>query len=67
MENQNPILDIQAWTATLMESVRRVATQILEYLPAVLGAIVLLLIGWGVARLLRYATEKLAGKMVDRL
>jgi len=67
MENQNPIVDIQAWTAMLMESVRRVATQILEYLPAVLGAIVLLLIGWGVARLLRYATQKLAGKMVDRL
>jgi small-conductance mechanosensitive channel len=67
MEPQNPIVEIQAWTATLTESVSRVAIQILEYLPAVLGAVVLLLAGWGVARLLRYATEKLAEKTVVQL
>jgi len=67
MEPQNPIVEIQEWTATLTESVRSVAIQILEHLPAVLGAVVLLLVGWGVARLLRYATEKLTEKTVVRL
>ena len=33
MDPQNPIVEIQEWTATLTESVSRVATQILEYLP----------------------------------
>lgn len=67
MENQNPIVEIQEWTATLTESVSRVAIQILEHLPAVLGAIVLLLVGWGVAWLLRYTTEKITEKTVARL
>jgi len=67
MENQNPIMEIQEWTATLAESVTRVAIQILEYLPSVLGAIVLLLVGWGVARLLRYATVQIAERTVTRL
>jgi small-conductance mechanosensitive channel len=67
MESQNPITEIQEWTATLTESVSRVAVQILEHLPAVLGAVVLLLVGWGVARLLRYTTEKLTEKTVVRL
>jgi small-conductance mechanosensitive channel len=60
-------VEIQQWTATLTESVSRVAIQILEHLPALLGAVVLLLVGWGVARLLRYATEKLTEKTVVRL
>ena len=67
MEQQNPITEIQEWTATLTESVSRVAIQILEYLPAVLGAVVLLLVGWGVARLLRYATAHIAERTVARL
>ena len=67
MENQNPIVEIQEWTATLAESVTRVAIQILEYLPSVLGAVVLLLVGWGVARLLRYATVQIARRTVTRL
>ena len=67
MENQNPIVELQEWTATLTESVSRVAIQILEHLPAVLGALVLLLVGWGVARLLRYATAKITEKTVVRL
>lgn len=67
MEPQNPIFEIQQWTATLTESVSRVAIQILEHLPAVLGAVVLLLVGWGVARMLRYTTEKLTEKTVVRL
>jgi small-conductance mechanosensitive channel len=67
MANQNTIVELQAWTATLAESVRRVAIQILEYLPSILGAAVLLLVGWGVARLLRYATEKITEKTLVRL
>jgi small-conductance mechanosensitive channel len=67
MENQNPIVELQEWTATLTESVSRVAIQILEHLPALLGAVVLLLVGWGVAQLLRIATRKIAEKTVLRL
>jgi len=67
MDSQNPIVEIQAWTATLAESVTRVAIQILEYLPSILGAVVLLLVGWGVARLLRYATVQIAERTVTRL
>lgn len=67
MDNQNTILELQEWTATLTESVRRVAMQMLEFLPSILGAVVLLLVGWGVARLLRYATEKIAEKTLIRL
>jgi small-conductance mechanosensitive channel len=67
MENQNTILELQEWTATLAGSVRRVAIQILDFLPSILGAVVLLLAGWGVARLLRYATEKITEKTLVRL
>jgi hypothetical protein len=67
MEIQNPIVELKEWTATLTESVSRVALQILEHLPAVLGAVVLMLVGWGVARLLQYATEKITEKTVVRL
>ena len=67
MENLNTIVELQAWTATLAESVRRVAIQILEYLPSILGAVVLLLVGWGVARLLRYTTEQITEKTLVRL
>jgi len=67
MENQNPIIEIQEWTATLTDSVSRVAIQILEHLPAVLGAVVLLLVGWGVAWLLRYLTVHIAERTVVRL
>jgi len=67
MENQNPIMEIQEWTTTLTDSVSRVAIQILEHLPAVLGAVVLLLVGWGVAWLLRYLTVHIAERTVIRL
>jgi len=67
MEKQTPITEIQEWTATLTQSIGRVATQILDYLPAVLGAVVLLLVGWGVARLLRYTTANIAERSIARL
>jgi Mechanosensitive ion channel, conserved TM helix/Mechanosensitive ion channel, beta-domain len=60
-------LELQQWTATLTASVSRVAVQILEYLPSVLGATVLVLAGWGVARLLRYATAQITERTLARL
>lgn len=64
---QIPITELQEWTAELTESVTRAAYQILEYLPQVLGAVVLLLVGLGVARVLRYTTRKIAERTVARL
>ena len=60
-------MELQQWTATLTASVSRVAVQILEYLPSVLGATVLLLAGWGLARLLRYATAQITERTLARL
>jgi small-conductance mechanosensitive channel len=67
MEKQPAIVELQEWTAGLTESVERVAIQILDFLPHILGAVVLLLVGWGVARLLRYATRKITEKTLVRL
>ena len=67
MDDQNALVELHQWTATLTDSVMRVAIQILEFLPFVLGAVVLLLVGWGVARLLGYATEKITEKTIARL
>ncbi len=67
MDDQNPITELQEWTGTLTESMGRVATQILEHLPEVLGAGVLLIVGWGVAWLFRYITAKLTENTVARL
>ena len=67
MEEQNPIKEIQEWTVALTESISRVATQILDFLPSILGAVVLLFVGWGVARLLRYTTRHITEKTLIRL
>ena len=67
MDNQSPITELKEWTTTLTDSISQVAIQILEYLPAILGAAVLLLLGWGVARLLRYVTAHIAERTVARL
>jgi small-conductance mechanosensitive channel len=67
MPFEDHAVELQQWTATLTESVSRVAVQILEYLPSVLGAIVLLLVGWGVARLLRYTTAQITERILARL
>lgn len=67
LQTKDQRVELQQWTATLTESVSRVAVQILEYLPSVLGAFVLLLVGWGVARLLRYATEQITERTLVRL
>ncbi len=56
--------------STVLENARRVAmralTDVVDYLPTLLGAAILLLAGWGVARLLRAGTNR-AGGNINRL
>jgi small-conductance mechanosensitive channel len=60
-------VQIQQWSADLMEAVGRLAIRVLEYLPSILGALVLLLVGWGIARLFRYGTEQISERLLQRL
>jgi small-conductance mechanosensitive channel len=60
-------MQLEQWTATLTESAGRVTVRIMEYLPNILGAAVLLLVGWGVAKLLRYATRQLFERILHKL
>ncbi len=53
-------MEAQNWAAQLSDSIGRVALKILEYLPNILGALALVLIGWLVARLLRAIVSKIA-------
>ena len=59
--------------STVLENARRVAvrvgTDIIDYLPILLGASIVLLVGWGVARLLRAGTHRVGdhlNRMLDR-
>lgn len=56
--------------SAVLENARRVAlrslTEVIDYLPALLGAAILLLAGWGVARLLRAGTNR-AGDNINRI
>lgn len=56
--------------SAVLENARRVAarsvTEIVDYLPTLLGACIILLVGWGVARLLRAGTSR-AGDKINRL
>jgi len=56
--------------STVFENARRVAgrsvAEIVDYLPTLLGACIILLVGWGVARLLRAGTNR-AGDKINRL
>lgn len=53
-------MDAQTFAAQLSESIGGVAVKILDFLPQLLGAAALVLIGWLAARLLRIAVSKLA-------
>lgn len=57
----------QTWTTTLAESVARVGERVLEYLPNILGSLVLLLLGWLIGRLLRALTRHLVERATQRL
>ncbi len=60
-------MELEQWTATLTESAGRVAVRIMEYLPNILSAALLLLLGWGVAKLLRYATRQVFERILYKL
>lgn len=59
--------DVQSWTAGLADAVLRVAQVFFEYLPSVLGAILLLLVGWLTARALRRLSRALIERLLERL
>ncbi len=60
-------MDINHWTGSLTESISKVANQSLEYLPTLLGAILLLLLGWLIARALSVLARRLTQLGVNRL
>lgn len=60
-------MDVQQWTGTLTDALARVAQRVLDYSPKIVGFIVLVLIGWVVARVLRAITLELAGRGFQRL
>lgn len=56
-----------AWTATLADAVGRVAARISEFLPNILGFVLLLAAGWLLARLLRRLATHLCERTLARL
>lgn len=60
-------MDAQTFAAQLSDSIARVGEKILDYLPNLLGALALLLIGWLAARLLRVAVSKVAKGVLTTL
>ncbi len=60
-------MNAQDWASQLSESIARVALKTLEFLPNILGALALLLIGWLAARLLRAAVSKIVEGILGRL
>jgi len=51
----------ESWGATVGEAFSQIGSRLAEYAPSVLGATLLLLLGWVVARLLRGLAVKLMG------
>lgn len=64
---ENEILELERWAGTLADAVARVATGVLEWLPNLVGAILLLLLGWLAARLLSGLVQHLADRALRRL
>lgn len=60
-------MDAQNWAAQLSDSIGRVALKVLEYLPNILGALALVVIGWLVARLLRAVVSRIAKGIMTTL
>ncbi len=55
------------WTTTVTGSIERVAGRAFEFLPTILGSILLLLIGWLIARALRTAARHLTELGLNKL
>ncbi|MDX1512919.1 MAG: mechanosensitive ion channel [Gammaproteobacteria bacterium] len=60
-------MNAQSWATELSDAIGRVALRILEFLPAIFGALALLLIGWLIAVLLRTLLTKLSETVLTRL
>ena len=58
METENSAAPVD-WQEAINETYQDVSRQVIEYAPQLLGAILLLAIGWLIAHLLRLATRKL--------
>jgi small-conductance mechanosensitive channel len=54
-----PTEETSAWTSLVVEPVREMLTQVLGYLPKLLGALLILIIGWIVARVIRRLVDEL--------
>lgn len=53
--------DVSAWFGGMTAAGTEMQSQIVAYLPNLLGALLLLAVGWGIARLARIGTRKLSG------
>ncbi|MBE3144063.1 MAG: hypothetical protein IMZ61_09095 [Planctomycetes bacterium] len=51
------MLAVLEWDNLIAESVRQMLTRILAYLPILLGALIILIVGWIVAKLIRRAVD----------
>ncbi len=60
-------MNTSSFTGTVSSSIERVGNGVLEYLPNLMGAILLLLVGWLLAYLLGFAAQKLVGRGLHRL
>lgn len=61
--------DVSIWITEIREAAGRVAGHAVEYLPSLVGAALILLAGWLIARLVRSAAMKFAGwlnRVVDQ-
>lgn len=52
-------MDFSEWVGILRTALADVAVGIAAYVPRLVGAVLVLLVGWGLAKLLRYAVKRL--------
>ncbi len=60
-------MDFSRWTSVFQDSLEPLVAKVVGYLPNVLGALMLLLLGWLLARLLRVISARLIGGGLNRL
>lgn len=59
--------NVEDWTRVLTSSVMQVAETFFAFLPSMLGSLILLIVGWLLARFLRSVTCRLMTHLLDRL
>lgn len=67
IHNTGAELEINSWTSSILASISSVANQFLNYLPTLLGAVLLLLLGWLIARVLGGLSRRFTEMGVNRL